>query len=468
MVKSFIDKDFLLEGKTAKELFHDYADKVPVIDYHCHINAAEIYENKKFNSISDAWLGGDHYKWRLIRSSGVDERLVTGDASGWEKFQAFANVLPRAIGNPIYHWAHLELKRFFDCDLPLTPETAGDIWELCNKKLADDENLRARGLIRQMQVEVIVTTDDPADSLEWHKKIANDKTFETKVLPGWRPDAVMNIDNPGFLGYLEKLGKAADVKVDDSNSLKTALIKRIDHFNAHGCNASDHGMYNITYAPAPDDQLDGILKKRLSGETLATEEVHQYRYAILAFCAKEYSRLGWVMELHFGALRNVNSVMFDELGPDTGYDCIGPAVNIPDLAAFLSDLNKEESLPKTLIFSINPADNPAINTLALCFSQEGIRSKVQQGSAWWFNDTYTGMEQQIISFAEAGVLADFVGMLTDSRSFLSYVRHEYFRRILCNVAGNWVDTGKYPYHPESLGAMIQDICYYNAKCYFGF
>jgi glucuronate isomerase len=358
------------------------------------------------------------------------------------------------------------LKRFFGCEKQLCPDTAEEIWNFCNEQLACDEELRVRGIIKRMRVETIITTDDPADDLEWHKKLAADISFETNVLPGWRPTAAMDINNAGYAAYIKKLGKAAGVNIDNFTDLKTALRNRMEYFNAHGCCACDHGIKQLAYMPATEETIDTVFAKRLHGEILSTEDVGQYHYAILSYLAREYARLGWVMELHLGVMRDVNSVMYDKLGSDTGYDCVDTSSGITGISQFANDLNTEGLLPKMLIFSINPSDNPVINTLAWCFSQEGVKGKVQQGSAWWFNDSYSGMEQQIINFAEEGVLANFVGMLTDSRSFLSYTRHEYFRRILCRIIGNWVDNGLYPADLEHLGSIVQDICYNNAKVFF--
>jgi len=467
-MKSFMDKDFLLENKPAEVLFFDYAEKMPIIDYHCHIDPREIYENRRFRDITEAWLEGDHYKWRLMRANGAGERFVTGDACNREKFLEFASMLPRAAGNPVYHWAHLELRRFFGCEKPLGPETAREVWDFCNDRLSRDEGLSVRGIIRRAEVEVIVTTDDPADDLEWHKKLAADKSFETKVLPGWRPTKALDVENAGFAGYVRTLGEKAGVRIESIDDLKTALIERMEYFRANGCRACDHGIEHLAWAPAADGQFDDIFKKGLRGEPLTTEEVEKYRYGLLSFCAGEYARLGWVMQLHLGVMRNINTAMFNRLGPDTGYDCVGITSGITGLAKFFDELELNGSLPKTLVFSVDPAENPAINTIAGCFHQEGVKGKVQQGSAWWFNDTGAGMEQQIINFAEEGVLGNFVGMLTDSRSFLSYTRHEYFRRILCNILGGWVDSGRYPDDMVYLGGLVQDICYYNSRRFFGF
>ena len=466
-MKEFLDRNFLLKGRSAKILFHDYADEMPIIDYHCHIDPAEIYENKRFEDLSEAWLGGDHYKWRLMRANGVGERYITGGASGWEKFRAFAEVLPRAVGNPVYHWAHLELRRYFGCEVPLGPDNARKIWDSCNEMLASDADLRVRGIINKMRVEAIVTTDDPADSLEWHRKLAADESFGTKVLPGWRPSLALDVESPGFAEYVKRLGEAAEVDIGSYGGFKAALLERMEYFNAQGCRSCDHGIRKVVYMPAAEERLNGIFEKRLRGLCLTEDEAEQFRYGLLAFFAREYARLGWVMELHLGVLRNVNSIMFDKLGPDTGYDCADASSGISGLAGFLDDLDKNRALPKTLIFSVEPADNMVINSLAGCFAEEGVKGKVQQGCAWWFNDTLSGMEQQMTCFAETGVLGNFVGMLTDSRSFLSYTRHEYFRRLLCGMLGKWADSGLYPADMSNLGEIVRDICYNNAKRYFG-
>jgi len=462
----FPDEDFLLKSRTAKVLFRDYADKMPIVDYHCHIDPAEIYRDKRFTDLSEAWLGGDHYMWRLMRACGVGEKYITGDAPGWEKFRAFAWVLPRAAGNPVYHWAHMDLNRYFGCETPLCPETARDIWEMSRDMFARRDDLTVRGIVKRMNVEVIITTDDPADCLEWHKKLAADEAFETKVLPGWRPTLAMDVESDGFCKYIERLGEAAEVKIRDFDDLKTALRIRMEYFAMNGCRACDHGVRRITGAPVPEERLGAIFARRLGGGALTEDEADAYRHGLLSFCAEEYTRLGWVMQLHLGALRNVNTVMFGKLGPDTGYDCISPERCMTGLAAFLDELDVKGSLPKTLIFSVEPSDNSIINTLAGCFAQEGVKGKVQQGSAWWFNDTLSGIHRQISSFAETGVLGNFVGMLTDSRSFLSYTRHEYFRRILCDVLGNWVDSGSFRADMESLGSLVADVSYNNAKEFF--
>lgn len=467
-MKDFMGENFLLKSETAQKLYHEYAATMPIVDYHCHINPQEIYENKQFKDITEVWLGGDHYKWRVMRTNGAEEKYVTGNSSNWEKFEAFATALPRAIGNPMYHWTHLELKRYFDCEIPLNAKTAKRVWDICNEKLQNDESLRVRGIIERSGVTTIVTTDDPVDTLEWHDKLRRDETFATKVLPAWRPDKAMNIGKDGFCEYIARLSEVSAVVIDSTAALHKALAARMEYFAAMGCKASDHGVDNVTYAPATEQELDEILQKGLCNEPLTQHEINQYKYNLLRFLGQEYAAHGWVMEIHFGAVRNVNGQGFAALGPDTGFDSISSADNMSGLGLLLDDLNSEDKLPKTLIFSLNPNDDAAINTLAGCFQQGGTKGKVQQGAAWWFNDNNAGMVAQMTSFANLAVLGNFVGMLTDSRSFLSYTRHEYFRRILCNMLGQWVEDGEYPNEIEDLGKMVQDICYNNTMAYFGY
>jgi len=465
---TFIDKDFLLESETAKVLYHDFADKMPIIDYHCHLDPSEIFGDKRYNDIAEAWLGGDHYKWRLMRACGINEELITGNADGWDKFKAYSQTLPGAIGSPIYHWTHLELQRFFDCNEVLCPDTAKDIWEHCNSKLRDDNSLSVRGILKKARVEVLVTSDDPADDLMWHKKLADDNSCSTKVLPCWRPGLLLEANNPDFPAYIDRLGKSAGVSISTYSDLLSALHERIKHFNSCGCVVSDHGVEELICAPATDEQLSNIFSKAKNGEKLTATELEMYKYNLLLFSAKESADSGWVMQFRIGTLRSVNSVMLERIGANTGFDCSAFTGGTSSLAKFLDTLNRIGSLPKTILFSIDPNDNIALTTLAACFSEPGIKSKVQQGSAWWFGDTLSGMESQLITFAEQGVLGNFIGMLTDSRSFLSYTRHEYFRRILCNLIGKWVDSGKIPNKTEYLGSLVQDICYNNVKNYFNF
>ncbi len=466
-MKPFMDDNFLLSNETAKILYHEYAKKMPIIDYHCHINPQEIAEDRKFDSITQVWLGGDHYKWRQMRSNGIDEQYITGSASDYDKFKKWAETLQKAIGNPLYHWSHLELQRYFDYQKPLSPATADEVWEICNKKLAEP-SMSVRSIIRRSNVETICTTDDPVDSLEWHKKIADDPDFEVKVLPAWRPDKAMNLEKPDYLDYLAKLEAASGIKIASFSSLCAALKNRMEFFASMGCLVSDHALEYVMYQPASTEQIEAIFAKRLSGTAPSKEEELQFKTAFMCFVGKEYHRLGWVMQLHYGTKRDNNTFRYNQLGPDTGYDCINTYGSSAELSAFLNALNATDELPKTIIYSLNPNDNAAIGTILGCFQDASCVGKLQQGSAWWFNDHKTGMTEQMTSLANLGLLANFVGMLTDSRSFLSYTRHEYFRRILCNLIGTWVENGEYPNDIEFLGKMIQDISYYNTKNYFGF
>lgn len=467
-MKKFMDEDFLLTSETAKKLFHDYAAKMPIIDYHCHINPQEIAEDRKFENITQVWLGGDHYKWRMIRSCGVEEKYITGkDSSDREKFQAFAESLPKAIGNPLYHWTHLELKAYFGYNGALNGDTAEEVWNLCNAKLKE-ASMSVRGLIDQSNVKLICTTDDPIDTLEWHKKIKEDPTCKVKVLPAWRPDKSMNINLATFPGYIQELAKVSGVEINCVKDVCAALDNRLDYFDSMGCTASDHGLDYIMYAPASDEELDVIFRKGMKGEALTNAEVEQYKYAILLFVARGYAKRGWVMQLHYGAIRNTNDKMFHLLGADTGFDSVATHFCAAETAKFLNDLNVTDELPKTIIYSLNPNDNASIGTILGCFQGTEAAGKLQQGSAWWFNDTKTGMIEQMTSLANLSVLGNFVGMLTDSRSFLSYTRHEYFRRILCELIGSWVENGEYPCDMDYLGKMVENISYNNTKNYFGF
>ena len=466
-MKNFMDVDFLLETETAKTLYHEFAEKTPVLDYHCHINPKEIAEDRKFENITQVWLGGDHYKWRFMRSCGVDEKYITGDASDKEKFFKWAECVGKAIGNPLFHWSHLELQRYFGYYGVLSAKTAEEVWNLCNAKLQED-SMSVRNLIRQSNVTLICTTDDPIDSLEWHQKIAADESFEVKVLPAWRPDKAMNIEKPEYLDYLAKLTEVSGVEIKSFADLKAALVNRLEYFNAQGCNVSDHALEYVMYAPASDEEIEAIFAKRMAGNAVTRDEELQFKTAFMLFVGREYNRLDWTMQLHYGCKRDNNELRYKQLGPDTGYDCINNYAPSAQMADFLNALIKTDELPRTVIYSLNPNDNAAIGTILGCFQDSTAVAKIQQGSAWWFNDHKTGMQDQMISLANLGNLSGFVGMLTDSRSFLSYTRHEYFRRILCNLVGNWVENGEYPADMELLEEIIKDISYNNAKRYFKF
>ncbi len=466
-MKAFMDQDFLLQTKTASDLYHKYANKVPILDYHCHINPAEIAENRRFDNITQVWLGGDHYKWRFMRSCGVDEAFITGNASDKEKFFKWAACVGKAIGNPLYHWTHLELQRYFDYTGILNRHTAEKVWNLCNEKLKTDD-MRARGLIKRANVTLICTTDDPVDSLEYHQKIAADDAFDVKVLPAWRPDRAMNIEKPDYLEYLATLSAVSHNPIHTFADLKAALHNRLDFFASMGCCVSDHGLEYVMYQPASDEEIEVIFAKRLGGEAVTRLETLQFKTALMLYVGREYHRLNWVMQLHYGCKRDNNTLRYGQLGPDTGYDCINNYTPSAELADFLNALIKTDELPKTILYSLNPNDNQAIGTILGCFQDSTVCAKIQQGSAWWFNDHKTGMQEQMISLASLGNLSGFVGMLTDSRSFLSYTRHEYFRRILCNLIGNWVEDGEFPNDLETLEEIVKGISYNNAVNYFGF
>ena len=466
-MKPFMDREFLLDTETARTLYHEAAEDCPIIDYHCHLDPREIYEDIRYDNITQVWLGGDHYKWRLMRCAGVPEKYITGDADDYDKFLKYAEVLGRAIGNPLYHWSHLELRRYFGYEGILNAETAPEVWELTREQLRG-EGYSSRGLIRRSRVEVICTTDDPADSLEWHEKLAADKSFETTVLPAWRPDRMMNLEKADYPDYLARLERVSGVKIESFDDLINAARVRLDFFAAHDCALSDHGLNFLRYAPAEPGEADRIFRARLAGKTLTPEETAKFKFAFMTAMAEEYTKRDWVMQAHYGCSRNNNPVAFRKLGPDTGFDAIHDASLSADCAAALGSLEERGALPKTILYSLNPNDNAAIDSVLGCFQNDSAVGRMQHGSAWWFNDHLDGMTDQIKSLASLGYLAGFVGMLTDSRSFLSYPRHEYFRRILCRILGGWVEEGLYPDDMETLKSIVRDISYFNAERYFRF
>ena len=468
-MKEFMGKDFLLNTDVAKEIYEKFADmkKIPVLDYHCHINPQEIYEDRQFDNIAQVWLGGDHYKWRQMRTNGVDERYITGAAPDREKFQKWAETMPKLIGNPLYHWSHLELRYYFGYQGNLNGDTAEEVWNLCNEKLRSSE-FSVRNLIRMSNVKLICTTDDPVDDLCWHQKIKEDDSFEVQVLPAWRPDKAYNIEKPDFSEYINRLADVSGVKITDFASLIAALSNRLDYFAENGCSVSDHGLYYVTYAPAADDEVDAIFKKGLAGEPVSELENRQYKTAFMLHMAKEYCKRNWVMQLHYGCKRDNNAFMYNKIGPDTGFDCISNYTPAAELADFLNALSATNEVPKTIIYSLNPMDDAVIGTIIGCFQGGGVKNRIQQGSAWWFNDHYTGMVNQMKSLANLSCLGNFIGMLTDSRSFLSYTRHDYFRRIVCQLIGGWVENGEFPYDEKILGEIVKGISYNNAVEYFGF
>ncbi len=459
-MKAFMDRDFLLSTETAKHLYHDFAAPQPIIDYHCHLSPQEIFEDRQFENITQVWLGGDHYKWRLMRSAGVEERFITGDATDREKFQKWAETVGLAVGNPLYHWSHLELRNYFGYEGVLNGDTAEAVWQLCNEKLRSPE-MSARKLIVNSNVKALCTTDDPADTLEWHKKIAEDESFGVKVLPSYRPDKALGIEKPEYLEYLARLGE-----IKSFAQLAEVLKKRLAFFVENGCRVSDHGMEAVPYAEATADEVETVFRKRLAGEIPTALEQKQFKTALLLELGREYRRLGVVMQLHFGVIRDNSRRVFRALGPDAGIDSIGDQPSIKELAAFLCALDDTGELPKTILYSLNPNDNAALVTVMGAFQTGEAVGKLQHGSAWWFNDHKPGMVEQLTTLAADGYLAGFVGMLTDSRSFLSYARHEYFRRILCELIGSWVENGEFANDEKALRTIVEGICVKNAERYF--
>lgn len=467
-MNTFMNADFLLKTETARKLYHEHAEHMPIIDYHCHINPQEIYEDRRYQSITQVWLGGDHYKWRAMRSCGVAEKYITGDASPAEKFQKWAECMPSLIGNPLYHWTHLELQRYFGITQPLNGDNAMEIYEKCNAILAQPE-MSVRGIIRKSNVKLICTTDDPVDDLRWHEKLAADPTAPAVVLPAFRPDKAMRADKPTFPAYVAQLEQVVGFPINTAADMRRALTNRIAYFNHHRCRVADHALDYGFCVEASEAQLDDILARAKSGSAITWNEQLAYHTAMLIAVGKEYSRLNWVSQFHFACLRDNSAKMFAKLGPDTGYDCINDQPNAAGLARLLSKLEAEGALPKTILYSLNPADNGTIGSLIGAFQTDAsIPGKVQQGSAWWFNDHKPGMEAQMVSLMSLGAMGTFNGMLTDSRSFLSYTRHEYFRRILCNLFGQLVEDGEYPNDMKALGRMVENISYCNTLHYFRF
>ncbi|NMA65825.1 MAG: glucuronate isomerase [Clostridiaceae bacterium] len=465
-MKKFMDDNFLLMNETAEKLYHDYAKDMPIFDYHCHLSPKEIAENKTFKNITEIWLGGDHYKWRAMRSNGIDEEYITGNASDYEKFKEWAKTVPYTLGNPLYHWSHLELKRYFDMDIIINEDTADEIWEETNR-LISDKDFTAKELIKKFNVKVICTTDDAIDSLEYHKKIKEDDDFPAIVTPTLRPDKGINIDKDGFVQWVNKLSEVSDINIKSYDDFIAALYSRIDFFHEVGCRLSDHGLDKIFFSQGTEEEVDEIFQKAMNGQTLNNLEVDKYKTMTMVKLAKKFNELNWTMQLHMGALRNNNSKMFDKLGPDTGFDSIGDGNIAEPLSRLLDTISIESGLPKTILYTLNAKDNDVLGTMIGNFQDGKIAGKIQFGTAWWFHDQKDGMEKQMVSLANLGLFRRFVGMVTDSRSFLSFTRHEYFRRVLCNLIGTWAENGEVPYDMDLLGSMVQDICYNNAAEYFG-
>ena len=464
--KTYIKDNFLLENRYAEELYSDYAATQPIIDYHCHLSPQEIAEDRVYENITQVWIAGDHYKWRAMRALGVDEKYITGDASDKEKFLAWARTVPYTLRNPLYHWTHLELKRYFGIDELLNEESAERIYETVNKQLQHPEN-SCRGLLKQMNVETVCTTDDPVDSLEFHRQIA-ESDFGLKVYPAFRPDKAVLIEAETYNDYLDQLEKMADVPIRSYQDLCDALRKRIDHFDANGCKLCDHGLAHISFENFTDAGIKTIFRKKRSGQGISELEAEKFKTAILLFLCETYNEFGWVQQFHLGALRNNNKRMLKQLGPDTGWDSIGDYKQAENLSKFLDALDGKDKLTKTILYNLNPADNEIFASMIGNFNDGSIKGKVQFGSGWWFLDQKDGIVKQLNALSNMGLVSCFIGMLTDSRSFLSYPRHEYFRRVLCNLFGEEMTTGELPDDLELVGKTVADISYHNAKEYFRF
>lgn len=465
-MKEFMDKDFLLETETAKTLFHKYAEDAPIFDYHCHLIPQQIAENARFTTITDAWLGGDHYKWRQMRTCGFDENLITGNADPFDKFMAWAETMENLIGNPLYHWTHLELQRYFGIKDVLNRKNAKKIYDETNEKLKNDPNLSVWGIMKKFNVYAVGTTDDPADSLEWHIKIKKDGKCPAKVIPSYRPDKALNIDKPDWADYIKKLASSASMEIKSVDDVISALEKRLDFFVELGCKASDHALMTCPHTFWDGKKVNEVFSSRLSGKELSAEEIDAYKTYVLTALAKLYNKKNIAMQLHFASIRDNNRTMYAKLGPDTGYDASYDETLAYGVSAFLGNLSETDEVPKTILYTLNPKDYYPLGTLMGCYQGGGMKGKIQLGSGWWFCDHKDGMEEQMKTLANLGSLPAFIGMLTDSRSFLSYSRHEYFRRIMCNLIGNWVENGEVPYDEENLGRIVRAISFDNAQKYF--
>ncbi|SET16032.1 glucuronate isomerase [Salinibacillus kushneri] len=458
-MKTFMDDNFLLETETAKTLYHDYIKHMPIFDYHCHLTAKEIAEDKRFSNITEMWLGGDHYKWRMLRAKGISEDFITGNKSDKEKFIKWAETVPHLIGNPLFHWTYLELRRCFGITDILNHENAEDIWEKCNYEIQKD-SFSTRSIIKQFNVRGLCTTDDPLDDLHYHKEIKEDDSFDVKVLPTFRPDKALNIHLEEFSDWVHRLEDVSGLSIDDYDSFLDAIASRVDYFHEVGCRLSDHGLDSPFFEQVTIEEARQIFKKAMKRQSINDKEAIQFRTGILTFLGKLYADKGWAMQLHIGGLRNTNTKMIEKIGPNTGFESMADFTYADDLVSFLDELEKTDELPKTIIYNLNPRDNYMVASMAGNF-QGNISGKIQFGTAWWFNDHKDGMENQIKTLANVGMLTKFVGMLTDSRSLLSYTRHEYFRRILCNILGHWVENGEIPNDMDWNGKILQDIAFNN-------
>jgi glucuronate isomerase len=464
LLKPLIHDDFMLHNGTASLLYHRFAEKAPIFDYHCHLNPEEILQDKTYSNMTEIWLSGDHYKWRLMRAAGVPEKYITGNADPYEKFLKFAETIPRCAGNPMYHWTHLELKRYFHVDDLLTPESAPRIWKTCNEQLQKPE-FSVRSLIRRSNVAALCTTDDPVNDLHCHKALAADTSFATKVLPSFRPETALHPEDQNFVSWMQKLSAAVGTPVTTFAELETALEKRAEYFKAAGCLVADQSLASPDFCCGTRAEAEAAFTKRMSGNKLTNEESNAYQNQLMISLGRIYHKIGFVMQLHFGVIRSCSTRMFAECSADTGFDAVGDGISAASLAALLDSLDKTGELPKTIVYSLNANDNDKLASVLGCFQENVFPQKMQLGAAWWFNDHRDGMEAQMKALANTGLLSGFVGMLTDSRSFLSYTRHEYFRRILCNLLGEWTERGELPMDYDLLGGMVEDICYNNIAAY---
>ncbi len=464
--KTFIEDDFLLQNKYAEELYKKYAAPQPIIDYHNHLPPKDIAEDRNFENITQVWLYGDHYKWRAMRTMGVDEKFITGDASDKEKFLAWAKTVPHTLRNPLYHWTHLELKRYFGIDELLNEENAERIYEEVNRQLQLPEN-SCRGLLKKMNVKTLCTTEDPIDTLKYHQQLVN-SDFEVKVSTAFRPDKSILIENDNYTDYIKDLGKAANTNIGSYADLKKALRNRIEYFHENGCRLCDHGLNYISFEEFSADEINEIFEKKLGGKSLTDLEVEKFHISLLLFLCETYHEFGWVQQFHLGALRNNNKRMLKELGPDTGWDSIADYCQAENLSAFLDALDGKDKLTKTILYNLNPSDNEIFATMIGNFNDGSIKGKVQFGSGWWFLDQKDGTIKQLNALSNMGLVSCFIGMLTDSRSFLSFPRHEYFRRVLCNLFGEEMESGELPDDMELVGQTIANISYHNAEEYFDF
>lgn len=464
-MSKFLDTNFLLASITAQKLYNDFAKNPPIFDYHCHLSPQEIAENKTWKNLTELWLGGDHYKWRAMRTNGISEELITGNAPDFEKFKAFASTIPYCLGNPLYHWSHLELKTYFGIDLLINEENAQEIWDRANDVIQNSD-FSAKNIIKRSNVKVICTTDDPTDMLEYHRKIREDKSFDTKVLPAFRPDKGLTIESLNFMSWVQKLEVSDDTKIGSFDDFLTALEKRVRFFHHEGCRVSDHALDKVVFESTDKEEVFTIFDSVLKGNAVSRESGEKFKTYMLVFLAKLYHALGWAMQLHIGALRNTNEKMLNSLGPDTGFDSINDGRTAKKLSMLLNEMDKSGNLPKTILYCLNPSDNEVLATMAGNFQGPETPMKIQFGSGWWFNDQKDGIIKQMTALANLGLLRRFIGMTTDSRSFLSYPRHDYFRRVLCSLIGDWVEKGEVPNDMALLGKMVKEICYENAVNYF--